>query len=94
MITEHQQRIYNTYLKVYARNNERGYKQRKDFSKIDENIHKTLQRLERFFNEHSNIAVGDFFQSGFTFLNRKFVPIEFFVTYKAIVGYKRTRGVR
>lgn len=90
-LTETQKNIYNSYLKIYARNNSRGYKHRKDFSKIDENTQRILQRLERFFNEHSDIAVEDFIQAGFTFLNRKFVSLEFFTTYRAIVAYKRTR---
>lgn len=90
-LTETQKNIYNSYLKVYANFQKRGYKKRLNFNSIDDKTKNILQRLERFFNEHSDIPVEDFFQAGFTFLNRKFVSLDFFVTYKAIVGYKRTR---
>lgn len=88
-ISDFQKNIYNSYLKIYAKNNNRGYRKRQDFSSIEEKIKIVLNRLETFFKEHGEINIENFFQAGFTVTHRQYIPLEFFVTFKAISAYKK-----
>lgn len=90
-ITQTQQIIYNCYLKALAQASGRGYKPRQNFTKLDENFSITLDRLERFFESHKEIGYLDFFTAGFNFTHEKFLPLDFFCTYRAKVAFKRTR---
>lgn len=90
-INETQKFIYNKYLKVLAKKSNRGYKARQNFDKLDKNTEVILKRLETFFNKHNDLDIEQFFLAGFNFLHENFVPLDFFVSYKAIVAFKKTR---
>ena len=91
-ITDYQKIIYNTFLKVYAKVQNRGYKKRLDFDSIDDKTKNILQKLEQFFNEHKEIQVEDFFRAGYAVTHRQYLPLEFFITFKAIACYKKVAG--
>lgn len=90
-VSERQKQIYNIYLKILAKNSNRPYQIRKDFNNLTEKTKISLFKVEKFSIEHPEIVLEDFFQSGFTFLHEKYVPFDYFGTYKAIIGFKKTR---
>lgn len=89
-ISDFQKHIYNTYLKVLAKNSKRPYSNRKNFNTLNEKTKTVLKRLEQFFNSHKNIDMDRFFQAGFTYLNETFVQLDFFISYKAVVAFRKT----
>lgn len=90
-ISDFQQHIYNIYLKVLAKNSNRAYRNRKNFNTLNEKTVITLKRLEQFFNSHKDVDIERFFQAGFTYLNETFVQLDFFISYKATVAYRKTQ---
>lgn len=90
-LTEFQKQIYNIYLKVLAKNSGRGYRARQNFDNLSNEAILAVKKLEILFQKHPELDIQQFFQSGFTYRNEKYVPIDYYSTYKAIVAYKKTR---
>lgn len=92
MINTIQEKIYNDYLKALGSIKGRGYKQRKNFSNMDDKTLMVLYRLEIFFSEHSHINPYDFFLAALKYKNVDFLPIEAYLKHGAVVAYLRING--
>ena len=88
-MNEKQQEIYNQYLKALAKVNNRPYKLRKDFSKIDEETLIILHRLELFFDKFSHIQPYNFFIAFLEYKELKYTPLDSYLKQSAIIAYSR-----
>ena len=88
-MNEKQQEIYNQYLKAIAKVNNRPYKLRKDFSKIDEDSKIILYRLELFFDKFSHIQPYNFFLAFLENKELKYASLDSYLKQSAIIAYSR-----
>lgn len=89
MLSEIQKSIYNDYLKALAKANNRAYKPRKDFSKIDEETSVSLYRLELFFAQFKHINPYNFFIASFKYRAVNFLTLGDFLKHSAVIAYSR-----
>lgn len=94
MLNEIQERIYNDYLKALAIANNRAYKSRKDFSKLDEETKTSLYRLELFFAQFKHINPYNFFIASFKYRKLTFMQLSDFLKHSAIVAYSRHNALK
>ena len=89
MITEFQQHIYNTHLKISRTSQDKPYKRRKDFSKFDEDKAIILNRLEIFFNNHNSVNIEDYFLAPYKlFDDCEYYPLDFYTSIKSMKYYR------
>lgn len=88
-MNEKQQEIYNQYLKAIAKVNNRPYKLRKDFSKLDEDSKIILYRLELFFDKFSHIQPYNFFLAFLEYKELKYASLDSYLKQSAIIAYSR-----
>lgn len=88
-MTFDEKRIYNTYLYVLRRVNNKPFTPRKDFSKI-ENTEKHIicSKLVVFFEKFQHINCESFFEAPFFVNETEYVDLSFYITQKAINTYK------
>jgi hypothetical protein len=78
--------IYNLYLK-HSRKGQ-GYRLRKDFSDLDQDICTSVAKITKFLNSYSHIDWNEFFESyGELHPNEKYPNINFFTSRLAIKNY-------
>lgn len=92
MITTTQEKIYNEYLRAIGHIKGRGYKQRKNFSTMDDKTSMLLYRLEVFFSTYPDINPFDFFLAAMKYKNTDFLPLETYVKHGAVIAYMRIFG--
>ena len=88
-MTEIQQKIYNDYLKALAEVNNRPYRFRKDFSKLDDAILIVLHRLELFFTQYKHISPYQFFKASLEYKELKYLPLSDYIKHGAVVAYSK-----
>ena len=71
MINTTQEKIYNEYLRALGHIKGRGYRQRKNFDKIDDKTSMVLYRLESFFLSYPNVDPFKFFLASMKYKNWK-----------------------
>jgi hypothetical protein len=88
MISEKQKLIYNFFQTASRKSQNKPYRLREDFTKIDDTTLLCLQKLESFFNSNHNINYTDFFIAPYKiFTDTSYFDIKFYVTRKAIICY-------
>lgn len=88
-MNETQQKIYNDYLKALADANNRPYRFRKDFSKLDDAICIILHRLELFFNQYKHISPYQFFKASLDYKGLKYLPLSDYIKHSAVMAYSK-----
>lgn len=88
-MNQKQEEIYNQYLKALAKVNNRPYKLRKDFSKVDDETKIVLYRLELFFDQFSHIQPYNFFLALLEYKGLTFATLSDYLKHSAIVAYSR-----
>jgi len=90
-ITNKGKDIYNTYLKVRAKYENRPFRYRKDFSKFE--YFDDIQKLERFFNNYPYINIEKFLSAPYEiWQDRKSYNLDFYNKRRALrcyVDYKK-----
>ena len=94
MVNDFQQRIYNDYLKAIGEANNRPYKPRKDFEKIDDETKIYLHRLELFFNQFKHISPYNFFVASLKFRDLKYLSLGDYIKHSAVVAYSKWNTVK
>lgn len=88
MINEKQKLIYNTFQSTSRKLQNKPFKFREDFSKIDDTTLLYLQKLESFFNSNHNIRYSEFFIAPYKiFTDVSYFDLHFYITRKAICCY-------
>tara|TARA_R110000744_G_scaffold10369_4_gene32337 strand:+ start:42555 stop:43196 length:642 start_codon:yes stop_codon:yes gene_type:complete len=86
-----QRDIYNAYLKIIAKQSGRGFRPRKDFSKITKERFAQLEIIERFVETH-NVHLDTFFEIPFIQAKKrgediKYYSLDFYTTFRAKTMY-------
>lgn len=80
--------VYNCYLEVSRKLNDKPFRYRKDFSEFEEKPeYVEVAKLSRFFDKFNHINIKDFFEAPFFVYNEKYFDISFYNTQKAIKAY-------
>jgi hypothetical protein len=88
MITDLEQKIYNSHLATSRKVQNKPFKIKKSFDDLEENKIVTLQKLSRFFNEYKNLDIDTFFLAPHkVYEESEYHPLEFYLTHKAIICY-------
>lgn len=92
MINTTQEKIYNEYLRALGHIKGRGYRQRKNFDKIDDKTSMVLYRLESFFLSYPNVDPFKFFLASMKYKNTEYLSLETYIKHSAVVAYMRVYG--
>jgi hypothetical protein len=85
-LSDSEKTIYNLYLK-HSRKGQ-GYRLRKDFSDLDQDICTSVAKITKFLKAYSHIDWNEFFESyGELHPNEKYPNINFFTSRLAIKNY-------
>ena len=88
-MTDYQQRIYNTWLRITRSNQNKPYRLRKNFDNLNESTSTSLIKLESFFMRNKTVDMEDFFVAPFRLYDdTSTVPLNYYTTLKAIKIYK------
>lgn len=81
--------IYNTYLRVVAEAQGRGFRYRKNFDNLDQKIVVCLERLGDFFTRYEHINIDMFFEAPYkVWTDRDFFPLEYYTKRAALTCYR------
>lgn len=89
MLSETEKLIYNNYLRALAEANNRPYAHRKNFDNLDDATINILHRLELFFSSYKHIQPYKFFSASFKYRKIKFLRLDDFLKYSAVVAYSK-----
>jgi hypothetical protein len=88
-VTNFQKTIYNKYLSIVRKSQNKPYRYRKDFSKLSEDNHMKLKKLERFFRKFDNIDMEIFFSAPFKIYQEKsHLRLDYFLKRQALKDYQ------
>jgi hypothetical protein len=81
--------IYNAYNRIQRKRKGLPYKNRKDFSDIQNNEnYATLLKLEQFFKRNHYININDFFESPHDlYADENYFKLDFYLSQKAMKAY-------
>lgn len=85
--------IYNTWLKITARYNNRPYKKRVDFGSLKEDDKVALDKLYRIFDNFPGVNIDRYFSAGYELhkndfdSGNAFIPLREFATPSALKHY-------
>lgn len=89
-MNDFEQILYNKFLAISRKNQNKPFKLRKNFDNLDETTQYLLAKLALFFNKHKNINIDLFFEAPYKiYTNDKFyTDLKFYTSLKAIKLYK------
>lgn len=93
-MNEKQANIYNQYLKAIAKVNDRPYKLRKNFEKLDKDSLTTLYRLEVFFDQFKHVSPYIFFLAYLEIKELKYAKLSDYLHHSAIVAYSKYNNIK
>lgn len=90
-LTKNQENLYNLYLKILRRSQEKPYSLRKNFDNFEKEKpqdYTNILKLDRFFNDHKNINVELFFEAPYKlYEDEEYVSLQYYTTMKAVKSY-------
>ncbi|CAB5226394.1 hypothetical protein UFOVP760_170 [uncultured Caudovirales phage] len=87
-LTDFDQHIYNTHLRISRSQRSQPFKFRKDFSNIDPVIIKQLKKISIFLTKHNHIALDNFIKAPYViYPDESYFDIEYYTTLKATKAY-------
>lgn len=88
MLTDQDKFIYNSFLIANKTNQNKPFKVRKNFDKIDDSVYIQIKKLACFFERNKNINQSDFFNAPYSVYGKdNYFGIEFYNTRKAVKCY-------
>lgn len=86
MLTNFEQHIYNTYLRISR--NGKPFKYRKNFNEMSSDDVLCLQKLAIFFNYYKHVDLVTFFEAPFEiYKDDDYIPLQFYCTQRARKAY-------
>lgn len=84
MISETQKDIYNLYLRAFRSNNNKPFRYRKNFDKLEDKIRISLNSLEGFFRKYPHLLNSEFFDAPYKIYKdeKAFFPLSFYASYR------------
>ncbi len=90
MITPFEERIYNNHLVSSRKAQNKPFRLRENFEKLDESTIKTLNKLSRFFSNYPHINQEEFFIAPHkVYEEEAYYPLEYYTKTKAISVYRQ-----
>lgn len=86
-MTEFEKLIYNHFLEVSKKVNNKPVRYRKDFSNFKDEDYLYITKLSIFFNKFKNIKIKDFFEAPYFVYNQNYFDLKFYLSPKAIKAY-------
>jgi len=87
-VTEFEQHIYNTHLKISRTRRNLPFKYRKDFSTVDPQTLNYLKKIAIFLTKHNHININDFLVAPFKiYPDESFFNLDYYTTLKATKAY-------
>ena len=86
-MTDFEKLIYNHFLEVSKKVNNKPVRYRKDFSNFSDEDYIYVNKLSRFFNKFKNINIKDFFEAPYFVYNENYFSLKFYLSPKAIKAY-------
>lgn len=86
-MTEFEKLIYNHFLEVSKKVNNKPVRYRKDFSNFKDEDYLYVNKLSIFFNKFKNIKIKDFFEAPYFVYNQNYFDLKFYLSPKAIKAY-------
>jgi len=88
-MTDFEKLIYNVYLAETRKGQNKPYKRRENFDKVDESTKLYLLRLSNFFKKHRSIDLKNFFQAPYKiYKDKSHHGLDFYLSMKAIKLYR------
>ena len=87
-LTDFDQHIYNTYLRVSRTAKNQPFKYRKDFSNLDDKTKYHLKKIAMFLGKHKHINLNEFIQAPYkVYTDETHFDLDYYITLKAIKAY-------
>ncbi len=79
--------IYNNFLEVSKKVNNKPVKYRKNFDNFPDSNYVYINKLSRFFNKFNHLKIKDFFEAPYFVYNENYFDLKFYLSPKAIKAY-------
>tara|TARA_A100000171_G_scaffold16901_1_gene15409 strand:- start:439 stop:1071 length:633 start_codon:yes stop_codon:yes gene_type:complete len=86
-MTEKEKIIYNNYLEVSKKINNKPVKYRKNFDNFPDENYILVNKLNAFFNKFQHLKIKDFFEAPYFVYNENYFDLKFYLSQKAIKAY-------
>jgi hypothetical protein len=86
-MTEKEKIIYNSYLEVSKKVNNKPVKYRKNFENFPDENYIIVNKLGNFFNKFNHLKVKDFFEAPYFVYGENYFDLKFYLSQKAIKAY-------
>ena len=86
-MTEKEKVIYNNFLEVSKKINNKPVRYRKNFDNFPDENYILITKLSRFFNKFDHLKVKDFFEAPYFVYDENYFDLKFYLSQKAIKSY-------
>ena len=86
-MTEKEKVIYNNFLEVSKKINNKPVRYRKNFDNFPDENYILITKLSRFFSKFNHLKVKDFFEAPYFVYDENYFDLKFYLSQKAIKSY-------
>ncbi len=86
-MTDIEKVIYNNFLEVSKKVNNKPVKYRKNFDNFPDENYIIVSKLSRFFNKFKHLKIKDFFEAPYFVYGENYFDLKFYLSPKAIKAY-------
>jgi hypothetical protein len=87
-LSDFEQHIYNTFLRISRQRKNLPYKNRKDFNNLPESDTMSLKKISMFLTKHSHIKLEDFIKAPyFIYKDETYFALDYYISLKAVKAY-------
>ena len=87
LMTEFQKIIYNNFLEVSKKINNKPVKYRKNFDNFPDKNYIIINKLSNFFGKFNHLKIKDFFEAPYFVYGENYFDLKFYLSPKAIKAY-------
>ena len=87
LMTEFEKIIYNNFLEVSKKINNKPVKYRKNFDNFPDKNYIIINKLSNFFSKFNHLKIKDFFEAPYFVYNENYFDLKFYLSPKAIKAY-------
>lgn len=86
-MTEKEKAIYNTFLEVSKKINNKPVRYRKNFDNFSDENFVIITKLSSFFNRFDHLKIKDFFEAPYFVYDESYFELKFYLSPKAVKAY-------
>ena len=87
LMTEFEKIIYNNFLEVSKKINNKPGKYRKNFDNFPDKNYIIINKLSNFFSKFNHLKIKDFFEAPYFVYNENYFDLKFYLSPKAVKAY-------